>query len=144
MFNYLLFFNDSDAHFLLFSLVLVYLYRNKRRGRPGIDKEERNEGEDENNGDDEAWDEAADDKTDEAEGQEDGRGGGGVENDKIEVGLLFHLQRQARTDAAKQTQATKTSATRTARAGGRSQGIWAEMGVSWGPLGCWTARGLAR
>ena len=77
MFNYLLFFNDSDAHFLLFSLVLVYLYRNKRRGRPGIDKEEHNEGEDENNGDDEAWDEAADDKTDEAEGQEDGRGGGG-------------------------------------------------------------------
>ena len=77
MFKYLLFFNDNDAHFLLFSLVLVYLYRNKRRGRPGIDKEEHNEGKDENNGDNEAWDEAADDKTDEAEGQEDGRGGGG-------------------------------------------------------------------
>ena len=77
MFNYLLFFNDNDAHFLLFSLVLVYLYRNKRRGRPGIDKEEHNEGEDENNGDDEAWDEVTDDKTDEAVGQEDGRGGGG-------------------------------------------------------------------
>ena len=78
MFNYLLLLNDNDAHFLLFSLVLVYLYRNKRRGRPGIDKEERNEGEDENNGDGEAWDEVRDDKTDEAVGQEDGRGGGGA------------------------------------------------------------------
>ena len=68
MFKYLLFFNDNDAHFLLFSLVLVYLYRNKRRGRPGIDKEEHNEGEDENNGDDEAEDEIADDKTNAAKG----------------------------------------------------------------------------
>ena len=37
--------------------------------RGGIDKEEHNKGEDENNGDDEAWDEVTDDKTDEAVGQ---------------------------------------------------------------------------
>ena len=75
--KYLLFCYHNDAHFLLFSLVLVYLYRNKRKGRLGIDKEEYSEGKDENNGDNEAYAEVADDKTDEAEGQEDGRGGGG-------------------------------------------------------------------
>ena len=68
----------NDAHVLLFSFIRVYIYRNKSKGRHGINKEEHNEGKDDNNGDSEAEDEVADDKTNKAKCQEDGRGGGGA------------------------------------------------------------------
>ena len=68
-----------------------------------------------------------DDKTDKAEGQEDGRGRGGDRERQDRGGTAVPPPAAGKDESGEAKQAAKTIATRTARAGGRSQGIWDKL-----------------